>query len=296
MAERLPRGIAGERRMTRAIAADAFVSCLMVTLPVPHRLPYLRQSVADYCRQTHPRRELVVVLDQGDAQARADIVSHVAALGRDDIRIVDPAGKHTLGALRNRSVEHARGDLVCQWDDDDRYHPERLARQAAVMDRERAAALCLEDTFHFFAATRTLHLLNFRMTNQQAFPGSLMMRREVAPRYPESGASAERGEDSAGLAQLRSAGHLGVFSGLPYLYVYVAHGANTWNDGHHRMLTERLSTSRALLRRNEAEWRAGLAAYDFGPGEVTVRGYNGVAFTLGQGAAESSRRTDTRSA
>lgn len=283
--------------MTDAVAADAFVSCLMVTLPLPHRLPYLRLGVADYCRQTHPRRELVIVLDEeGDAQTRADIVAHVAALGRDDVRIVDLPGRHTLGALRNRSVEHARGDLVCQWDDDDRYHPERLARQAEVMARERAAGVCLEEVFHYFAATRTLHVLNFRMTAQQVFPGSLMMRREVAPRYPESGAESTRGEDSAALAELRATGHLGVITGLPYLYIYVAHGANTWDDGHQRMLAERLSTSRALLRRREAEWRAGLAAYDFGPGEVTVRGYNGVAFALGPDAGEPSRRTETRSA
>lgn len=280
-----------------AVAADALVSCLMVTLPVSHRLPYLRRSVTDYCRQTHPRRELVIVLDEeGDAQTRADIIAHVAALGRDDIRIVDLPGRHTLGALRNRSVEHARGDLVCQWDDDDRYHPERLARQLGAMARERVAALCLEEAFHYCVATRTLHLLNFRMTEQQAFPGSLMMRRDLAPRYPESGAASTRGEDSVGLAELRAAGHLRVIAGLPYLYVYVAHGANTWDDGHQRMLTERLSVSRALLHRREAEWRAGLAAYDFGPGEVTVRGYNGVAFALGSESAEPSRRTETRSA
>ena len=51
------------------------------------------------------------------------------------------------------------------------------------------------------------------------------------------------------------------------------------------LIHRRLSTSRLELRRREAELRAGLAAYDFGPGEVKVRGHNGVAFTLGASPA-----------
>jgi len=47
------------------------------------------------------------------------------------------------------------------------------------------------------------------------------------------------------------------------------------------MLARELSLSKALLQRREAQLRAGLAPIDFGPGEVTVAGYNGVAFTLG---------------
>ena len=58
------------------------------------------------------------------------------------------------------------------------------------------------------------------------------------------------------------------------------HGANTWNDAHHRMLARELSLSKALLARREAALSAGLAPIDFGPGPVVVNGYNGAAFTL----------------
>ena len=48
----------------------------------------------------------------------------------------------------------------------------------------------------------------------------------------------------------------------------------------HRTLAREIGLSAGLLRRREAELRAGLAPIDFGPGPVTVAGYNGVAFTL----------------
>lgn len=281
--------------MTVETAEEPLVSCLMVTLPVRYRLPFFRQSVADYCRQTHARRELVIVTDQGEPAARAELVAHVASLGRDDIRIVDVPGKHTLGALRNASVANARGELLCLWDDDDRFHPDRIATQASILRAQRPAALCLEDAFQYFPAARTLHLVSFRATRERVLPGSLMMRRDAAPRYPEEGPTSLRGEDSAGLRQIRAHGGIGVVTGIPHLYVYVSHGENTWGAGHHRMIADRLSIPCARILQREASLREGLAAYDLGAGEVAVRGYEGVAFTLNAPGGASSRATDTRS-
>jgi glycosyltransferase involved in cell wall biosynthesis len=257
------------------------VSCLMVTQPVPRRLPYFKQTVADYLRQTHAPRELVVVLDRGDAATREAFLAHVASLARDDIRVVEPPGKLTLGALRNQSFAHARGELVCQWDDDELFHPERVATQVGLLRELGAEATCLEEVLHYFPESRTLYCINFRKTVPRAMPGSLLMRRGLPVRYPEDGPKAERGEDTALVAQLHALGTFRVATGHAHLYVYQSHGANTWNDEHHRMLAKELSLSKALLQRREAQIRAGLAPIDFGPGEVTVTGYNGVAFVLG---------------
>ena len=46
------------------------------------------------------------------------------------------------------------------------------------------------------------------------------------------------------------------------------------------MLVRELAISRTLLARREAELRERLRAFDFGPGAVTVCGYNGVAFAI----------------
>jgi glycosyltransferase involved in cell wall biosynthesis len=256
------------------------VSCLMVTQPVPARLPHFRQAVADYLRQTYAPRELVVVLDRGDAATREAFLAHVDALARDDLRVVEPPAKLKLGALRNASLAHARGELLLQWDDDELFHPARVATQVALLGELGGDALCLEEVVHWFPATRTLHCINFRKTAPQAMPGSLLMRRGLPVAYPDTGPRAERGEDTDLALQLRALGGFRAAPGLAHLYVYQSHGANTWSDEHHRMLARELSLSKALLQRREAQLREGLAPIDFGPGEVTVVGYNGVAFTL----------------
>jgi hypothetical protein len=140
--------------------------------------------------------------------------------------------------------------------------------------------MCLEEVMHWFPATRELYCINFRRAPAQAMPGSLLMRRGLPVAYPESGPNAERGEDTEIAVQLSALGAFRAAPGHAHLYVYRCHGANTWNDAHHRMLARELSLSKALLARREAALSAGLAPIDFGPGPVVVTGYNGAAFTL----------------
>lgn len=268
------------------------VSCLLVALPIPQRLRYFSRSVAAYCRQTHSNTELVIVLDEGTADARASIAAQVASLGRQDIRIVEPPGKRSLGALRNVSVDDARGEILCQWDDDDLHHPQRVERQLEALLASGGDAVYLEDAMQFFPDSRMLYWTNWRATEAKGLPGTLMCRRAVPIRYPETGADARLGEDSAVALRLQRQGGFHVLTGAPYLYVYVSHGANSWGDEHHRMLARELGISKALLRRRETQLREGLAPFDFGPGVVTVQGYNGLAFTLAAAPSEAPASRD----
>jgi glycosyltransferase involved in cell wall biosynthesis len=256
------------------------ISCLMVALPTPPRLAGLKRSVADYLRQTWPARELIVVLNGGEAPVAAAIRTHVAGLGRPDIRIVEPAGDLPLGALRNIAKMEAAGDNVCQWDDDDLYHPGRLDQQAAALGASGAEAICLEQVMQFFPAERELYCDNFRSAPEGAFAGSIMAWKSAVPTYPETGATARLGEDSEVVLQLKARGGLAVLSDHAHLYVYVSHGGNSWDDAHHRVLPYRHGLTQGLLRRREVALRAALAAIDFGPGPVRVQGSNGPAFVL----------------
>jgi glycosyltransferase involved in cell wall biosynthesis len=258
------------------MADEPLVSCLMVTLPVPERLPLLRASLADYCRQTYRRRELVIVMDPAGPAGDA-VTREIAALGRDDVRIELADGAPPLGALRNFSRQAAKGEVHCQWDDDDRHHPERIARQLAALTAAGAAGLCLEQVMHYTPADRTLTCLNWRGVDLGAFPGALMCRADAPIRYPDD---AQRDEDREVVQQLQRANAFATLADAPHLYVYVSHGANTWGAAHHRMLRERLSISTGLLKRREAALRDGLAAFDFGPERVTVAGPNGPAFEI----------------
>jgi glycosyltransferase involved in cell wall biosynthesis len=252
----------------------------MVTMPAPHRLWPLKRSLAAYCAQSHARRELIVVHDDGDAADRAAIRRAIDELEREDIRLVTRPGQLTLGALRNISWLEARGDFVCQWDDDDLYHPERLARQLDALDGSAALATCLRESMQYVPASRRLYLTNWAATPAAAKPGSLMCRRSLSVAYPEDGPDARLGEDLAILARIRRMGDVHCQANAPHLYVYVSHGHNICGEPHHRMIAERLAVSKGLLRRREAALRSGLAPFAFGPGDVVVEGRNGAAFRI----------------
>jgi hypothetical protein len=256
------------------------VSCLMVTQPVPQRLPYFRQTVADYLRQTWAPRELVVVLDRGESATREAFSRAPRRAGARRHPGRGARGKLTLGALAQPELRARARRARVPMGRRRAYHPERVATQVALLRELGGDALCLEEVLHYFPRPDAL-LHQLPQDGAAAMPGSMLMRRGLPVAYPEDGPKAERGEDTALVVQLHALGAFRAAAGHAHLYVYQSHGANTWNDEHHRMLAKELSLSKALLQRREAQLRAGLAPIDFGPGEVTVAGYNGVAFTLG---------------
>ena len=105
----------------------------------------------------------------GDADgARAD----VTALGRDDVRCVTPSGRLTLGALRNVGWAAAR-NVTLQWDDDDRYHPDRIAAPPAAWQRAGTLAVCLTEVMHDDPRTKTVGVTSWAQSPLGCFPGSL---------------------------------------------------------------------------------------------------------------------------
>jgi glycosyltransferase involved in cell wall biosynthesis len=257
------------------------ISCLLVTFGDPARTPMLERSVAAFCAQTFEDKELVIVSD-GPRTGVDAIEAFIESLDRSDVRLVRFDERLSLGALRNRSCESASGDLFCQWDDDDIYHPRRLEEQHRALVDAGAACLYLEDTLQFFAASREVYWLNWRATEARAHPGTLLCRRSSQPRYPESGDMAERGEDYVVCLELQRKPGFATLAQMPYLYVYVTHDVNKYPREHHAMLAGSLAISRGLLERREAMLRDELASLDFGSGKVVVQGSNGPAFALNE--------------
>jgi glycosyltransferase involved in cell wall biosynthesis len=256
------------------------ISCLMVTLPIPDRFGYVKRSIAAFCDQTHQNKELIIVVDPEPVSARASLAEYVSTLGRTDIRIVVAPQKLTLGELRNISVDSAQGDVLCQWDDDDLYHPQRLECQLAALLERDCEAVYLRDVMQYFPKERTLFWTNWQLTDAGGHPGTLMVKRSAPIRYPVQGAIASLGEDLRVALHLKQRGHVCFLPGMPHLFLYVSHGSNSWDVGHHRMLASELAISQGLLKRRESEIRKGLTPFDFGEGPVVIQGKNGLAFTI----------------
>jgi FkbM family methyltransferase len=234
------------------------VSCLTITQP--GRLDRLCQAVGDFFRQTYARKEMVIVHD-GDADFDANLRALCTATERGLIRISAMPPGTKLGALRNQSVDLARGELVCQWDDDDRHHPERIQLQVDALMADKADFCFLVDQLHWFPGRRELTWDDW---NGEAYPfnfipGTLLGYRNKMPSYPPR----ERGEDTQlctdiiqrewRIVRLRDVG---------WCYVYVFHGGNAWSMQHHRAISQHKSLRAARLLGREAVLRRRLAEYD----------------------------------
>jgi glycosyltransferase involved in cell wall biosynthesis len=212
-AEQMPLAIA-----PGATVSGPLISCLMVTRGA---LEPARFAIQCYRQQSYANRELVILCDR-PASAIAD---HVAALGDPSIRYVEMAPA-TLGELRNGSVAHARGALLCQWDDDDLYHPQRLALQAAALKTADAEASFLARWQIWWPARRRL-----AVSSRRIWEGSMLVKRGALPIYP-----AQRiGEDREVVALMRARQRL-VLVDQPLAYCYIVHGANSCGEAHFERL------------------------------------------------------------
>lgn len=258
------------------------ISCLTVTF---NRLVLLKEAIRCYCEQTYPNRELIIVTD-GNERYRQAIEDYLHWLGREDIRPVYMAESgQSLGVLRNVALDVAKGALVCQWDDDDLNHPERLERQFEHMNSAGADACCFTDQLQFFYRDRTLYWADWRgagdHATEQLIPGTMMARRDACSRYPETGPLSRTGEDSVLLAQIAAERTVVPFSEAGYLNVYCYHGANAFPEVHHRRIATRGGQSADFIRDRRPILSNALERYRL-PGPYRVRTGNGsVVFEAG---------------
>lgn len=260
--------------------AGPLVSCLMLTLAVPQRFAYACASIEAFCAQTYKNTEMVLLINGGTANGRQLLREHVSTLNCPNIRIVERGDELSLGALRNISVENAAGDIFCQWDDDDLHHPERLQNQVEALLRGGYDALFLQEVMQYFPDSQKIYWTNWSATPAGGHPGTLIARSTASIHYPTAGQDAHLGEDLRVALALKAQAKVGYLSAMPHLFVYVSHGKNSWNSEHHRRLIESLAISAGLLRRREAQIRAGLHPFGFPSEEVQVSGNSGLAFVL----------------
>lgn len=207
------------RALLDAASPPPLVSCLMVT----GRRPALAALAIDcFRRQTHPARELIVIDDSG-TDALADAVGNDPDGTGGLIRWVKlPPGNQPLGALRNRALAEARGDFLCQWDDDDLSAPDRLERQLGALLATGADA-CAPARLHLWWPARDW----IAESSSRIWECALMWRRGAIAGYPERRA----GEDTPPVQALARSGLIAVLE-APELYTYVHHGANTFPEAH----------------------------------------------------------------
>ena len=179
-----------------------------------------------------------------------------------DVRLVS-ATDLSRGGLRNVSMSQASGPLVCQWDDDDLNHPQRLTAQIDAMRRVGARASFLYEHLQLFQRGRRLCWCNWeRSPFSTGHPGTLVAYKDAVPRYDPALA---RGEDAAAQQEMRRAAVPTVaFAGLGHLFACVCRGDDAYDDDH-LLVARRYGMEGATIRERIGTIRSALASYPLEP-------------------------------
>jgi glycosyltransferase involved in cell wall biosynthesis len=191
------------------------------------------RAVTCFVNQTYPNRELVII-DDG-TEDYSPLLREIDPRDVIYTRIAGSSGL-VLGALRNMALDKARGDYLVQWDDDDWYHPERIARQAACLDKGYDACCLSASLMHL--DNRDFFSLPYIGYLPDGIPGSIMHRRSASIRYPEY----RRAEDTVYLRKWMKRRYVKLPEEHAGLFIRCFHGTNTWEEEH---FTRRIRNSPA---------------------------------------------------
>jgi glycosyltransferase involved in cell wall biosynthesis len=265
------------------------ISCLTITMPTPERFEMLKKSITSYRSQSFKDRELVVIVGSSKsskclsrevtARIADQIFEFIEQLNDPTIRAVNVDGDRTLGELRNISVSHAFGEIICQWDDDDIYHPNRLSDQLDFLQSTNSDANILSEVLMLLSKSSSIFYTNWSNTPFKGFSGSLMCKKNSMPKYPECGENSMLGEDSYIIERLLSLGRLEILRNKAYLITYVAHGENSWSPEFFEMIQSTLSISKGLLERKRQSLLIQMEFLQLGIHPLNFKSSNGDVFT-----------------
>lgn len=199
------------------------ISCICITRERPK---LLNRAIRCFHGQTYPNKELIILYEDDDLVTN-DFLATQSVEAFQNIQTIKVHRSHDqhLGQLRNLAIQRASGTYICQWDDDDWYHPERLQYQYRLLIENNAEACVLSREIIF-----DVHTGNAYLSCRRNWEGSLLCNKEKALAHPYT--NLVKGEDTPAIEGLRQNGHLYTDTGVTPYYVYVHHGANTWDYIH----------------------------------------------------------------
>jgi len=213
-------------------------------------------------QQDFKNKELVIIHDSGE---NFDYLLRTFSqqYPNDKIVIYSADTGMSLGDLRNLSLDKAKHPIICQWDDDDLYHPKRLTIQYEKLSKDNADFCFFTDQLHWFKDDGVFYWDDW---NEENYPmnliqGTIMGRKSALTRYP----SLDRGEDTSVTINLVEQGFkVTTLENVGYLYIYVYDGKNVWGEDHHIAISQMKRYNQIRLEANKKSLIHYLADYDLG--------------------------------
>lgn len=179
-----------------------------VVIPVYNGARYLVETLESVLIQTEPPQEIIVV-DDGSTDESANIVQLIAASASIPVRYVYQQNQGTAAA-RNQGIELARSPLIAFLDQDDRWLPQKLARQCAMLRHQPAAGYSITHVELFIDGDGPppAWVRAKRLEGPQAayLPSNLLVRQSIFAHVGSFDPSLPNGSDTDWFARVRDAG------------------------------------------------------------------------------------------
>ena len=198
-----------------------FISCVCVTRGKPK---LLQRAISCFEAQTYLNKELIIVYEEDDLPTRQFVEANRFNPAVKIIEIsINP--KRKLGNLRNIAIREASGTYICQWDDDDWYHIQRLEHQYQLLHKSGYQASVMTQWLIFDNTRGDAYI-----SNKRRWEGSILCRKDVLQlkQYEETA----KGEDTVVIEYLHSKNYIYEIKNHVALYIYIYHGGNTWDLTH----------------------------------------------------------------
>lgn len=209
------------------------IFALMITGKDKFHARFASNAILSFLAQSYGNRFLIVI---NDGEYRFDLKN----VPLDRIRQIQLNGNHPeLGTLRNMSLDRVPEEGVwIQWDDDDWYHPDLIAKQYEMLETHKATACFLRYQVKYAFSVNSGWADYF----PGGFAGTLMARKRRNLRYDDI----SKGEDSIFCRSLKQSNDWIAWDNPPHYYLRFIHGRNTWNDEHFQ-LSRRTPNQRTML-------------------------------------------------
>lgn len=198
------------------------VSCICLT---HNSVDLLKRSLKCFQEQTYRNKELIVAFTE-DNKSAATLINR---LGDSSVRplVYSSETDMTLGEKRNAAIRHANGQYICNWDDDDWHHRERVETQAKALFSTGNKASILSQIILYDGVSGDLYISATRWGWEQ----TLFCEKSLFDNPDWQYQHVDRGEDSPLIYKLKQSNLL-VSIPNPHLYIYVYHARNVFHREH----------------------------------------------------------------